>query len=396
MRYILQRSLNVPEVKLLSIMGTEQPAEFLTKIDIPVDPDNAGLSFALGSVEVSTVQMAAGFAMIQNKGIYISPTFYTKVVDAAGEEVIAATQKSERMMSEQNAYIETSLLKGPVKAGTASQFSNFLGSMGVAGKTGTTDNYIDRWFCGFTPYYAAACWYGNDANNAAFGNGVNGRGNPAANVWFNVMKLVSEDQEKKDFDRPDGIVSRTICRASGKIAKDGCTDTYSEIFNKDSLPGTCDGHTSVRICTETGKLATDFCPNVEEKSFAVIDTEKNAAWSPKLESTEAPTESCDVHTHAPEIDVPNVVGMKEAEAKAKLISAGFVVDASKKDDNVAYGIVAKQSALKAPAGATIVLTIGQKKNVGPVTPPGNEADENTIHANKIPDDPINPPIDDDD
>ena len=384
MRFILTRSLNVPEVKLLSIMGTQEPAEFLGKMGINVDPEVTGLTFALGSVSCSPVQMAAAYAMLANKGIYITPTFYTKVVNNNGEEVISASQESTRLMSEENAYIETSLLKGPIQSGTASTFANYLGGMGVAGKTGTTDNYIDRWFCGYTPYYAAACWYGNDANNAAFYNGCNGGGNPAGQIWFRVMQKVDEGLEKKDFDKPEGIVNRRICKDSGKIATDSCGNTYSEIFNKDSLPGTCTGHSSCEVCKESGKLATEFCGDKENKVFGVkIDTEEKAKWSPKQEVTSAPTEKCTIHVSAPEIAVPNVVGKMQAQAEEELKKAGFEVDSSKKgqDKNKPKGAVIKQSATKAAKGATIVITIntysGSSENTN-----SNSHSENTTKPSK--------------
>lgn len=384
MRFILTRSLNVPEVKLLSIMGTQEPAEFLGKMGINVDPEVTGLTFALGSVSCSPVQMAAAYAMLANKGIYITPTFYTKVVNNNGEEVISASQESTRLMSEENAYIETSLLKGPIQSGTASTFANYLGGMGVAGKTGTTDNYIDRWFCGYTPYYAAACWYGNDANNAAFYNGCNGGGNPAGQIWFRVMQKVDEGLEKKDFDKPEGIVNRRICKDSGKIATDSCVNTYSEIFNKDSLPGTCTGHSSCEVCKESGKLATEFCVDKENKVFGVkIDTEEKAKWSPKQEVTSAPTEKCTIHVSAPEIAVPNVVGKMQAQAEEELKKAGFEVDSSKKgqDKNKPKGAVIKQSATKAAKGATIVITIntysGSSENTN-----SNSHSENTTKPPK--------------
>ena len=365
MREILTHSLNVPEVKLLSIMGTDKSAEFLNKIGIKVDPDNVGLSMALGSVDVSPVEMAAGYAMIANGGEYITPTFYTKVLDQDGNVVIETKQERTRVMSEANAYLETDLLKGPIRSGTASTYSGFLGSMAVAGKTGTSDNSIDRWFCGFTPYYAAACWYGNDngyANKVSFSGS-----NPAARVWFNAMKKVSEDQESKDFERPDGITTVTICKATGKRATDDCKDTYSEIVNKDNIPSYCDGHESVKICKETNKIATEFCPDVEEKLFGTIETEKNAKWSPSLgDGSDKPIDTCDVHTEAPKVDVPNVVGKTEAEAKKTLENAGFKVE--KKLDNDAKkvkGTVLRQSETKAAKGTTITIVINESGTEAP-------------------------------
>ena len=190
MRSILTHSCNVPEIKLLSIMGTSKSEEFLHKINIDVDAKSAGLSMALGTVDVSPLQMAAGYAMIANGGTYITPTFYTKVLDKDDNVIIESKQEKTEVMSPANAYIEESLLTGPVKHGTASSFGNYLGNMDVAGKTGTTETAGDRWFCGMTPYYAAACWYGNDYNNGRFHNSNSGGNNPAGTIWFNCMKSI--------------------------------------------------------------------------------------------------------------------------------------------------------------------------------------------------------------
>lgn len=362
MRTILTHSCNVPEVKLLSIMGTDKSSEFLNKINIDSSNSNAGLSMALGTIDVSPVQMAAGYAMIANGGTYITPTFYTKVEDQNGKTIIEAKQDKTRVMSEANAYIEADLLTGPIKSGTASSFNNFLGNMEVSGKTGTTTDAIDRWFCGFTPYYAAACWYGNDngyENKVSFYN-VSGK-NPAATVWFNVMKAVHSNLEAKDYTKPDSIVEVKICKETGKKATDKCTNTYTEIFSKDNIPDDCDGHETVKVCTDTGLLATDYCPNTEYKSYGfVIDTEKNATWSPKLSEKTAPTESCNVHTTPAQIDVPNVVGKTQPDAETLLKNAGFTVKILKNDDNTkAKGIVLKQSATKAAQGAEITITVNQ-------------------------------------
>lgn len=90
---------------------------------------------ALGTISVSPLQMAAGYAAIANKGVYITPTFYTKVVDQNGNTIIETTQEKKRVMSEDNAYIESTILRGPVSAGgTASRYSRYLGNMDVAGK----------------------------------------------------------------------------------------------------------------------------------------------------------------------------------------------------------------------------------------------------------------------
>ena len=381
MRTILTKSCNVPEIKLLSIMGIDKSTSFLSSIGIDTSTSDAGLSMALGTVDVSPLQMAAGFAMIANGGVYIEPTFYTKVTDASGKTIIEASQESNRVMTEQNAYIEEDLLTGPVKNGTAKSFNGYLGKMNVAGKTGTTNDNIDRWFCGMTPYYAAACWYGNDNNNGQFATK-----NPAATVWFDCMKSIHSGLEAKSFNKPDGIVTVEICKATGKKATENCKETYSEIFAEDHIPEDCDGHTTVKICKESGKIATEYCPDTEIKTYGVlIDTEKNAKWSPAQKVEEAPQETCDIHTSAPEIDVPNVVGKTEADARKSLTDAEFKVEVSKdQDPSKAKGKVLKQSITKGARGGTITITVNQyegkqqENTTTNVTIPDDETDDDDL------------------
>lgn len=375
MRNILTHSCNVPEVKLLSLLSLDESAKFLAKIGIDVDANAMGLSMALGTADVSPLQMAAGYAMIANKGVYIEPTFYTKVTDENDKVVIEAEQEKTRAMSEANAYIETSLLEGPVKTGTAASFRGMLGNMDVAGKTGTTETAGDRWFCGLTPYYAAACWYGNDNNNGEFHNGACGGKNPAGTIWFNAMKGILENKEAKSFEKPSGIVEVSVCKATGKKATSSCGSTYTEIFAETNVPEACDGHTSVEICKESGKLATEFCPEKETKSFGyIIDTEKNANWSPKMEYAQAPEDTCDIHTEAAKEKVPNVVGESQSAATKKLKDAGFDVKVEK-DNNKSKGkgIVLSQSATEASKGSVITIVVNEYDGGG-----NSEGEGNTV------------------
>ena len=379
MRQIIKKSSNVPEVKLLQLLGVNKSVEFLSKIDINVSENDQNLAMALGTPTVTPLQMAAGYAMIANGGVYITPTFYTKVVDQNGNTVMEAKQEKTRVMSEGNAYIETSILEGPINGGTAWQFKGVLGNMAVAGKTGTTDEKKDRWFCGFTPYYAAACWYGFDQ-----GQPINVTGsNPAARIWFPVMKAANADKEVKDFTEPDNIVSAEICLDSGKKATSKCKNTYTEIFVNGTVPEDCNGHTTVKICKQTHKIATEFCPETEEKVYTEeIDTEKAGNWktNSKANTTNPPTEVCDVHTQAEQIDVPNVVGKTQAAAKDALEKAGFVVKILQNEDSSkAKGIVLKQSATKAAKGSTITITVNTYNGGGSST--NTTSGENTTGGN---------------
>lgn len=374
-REAITKSKNIPEVKLLQLQGIDNAVDFLAKIGITVDDSYKGLSLALGTQTVTPLEMAAGYAMIANGGVYITPTFYTKLVDQNGNTVIEANQEKTRVMSEGNAYILTTILTGPIKGsgGTATAYRNTLGNMAVAGKTSTSSSANDRWFCGFTPYYATACWYGYDNNEASVGGS-----NMAAKIWFDVNKVIHQNLEVKDFTEPDNIVTAKICLDSGKKATDKCKNTYTEIFVNGTVPADCDGHTTVTICKETNKVATEFCPDTEERVYTEeIDTEKAGNWTTHSlkNTTEPPTEVCNVHTTAQEIDVPNVVGKTQAEAKKSLEAAGFVVKILENEDSSkAKGIVLKQSATKAAKGATITITVNSYSGGSSNT---NTAGENT-------------------
>ena len=127
---------------------------------------------------------------------------------------------------------------------------------------------------------AAEGRYGNDLNNGQFHNSAAGGQNPAGTLWFNSMKAIHSALAVKQFTRPEGIVSVTVCKSTGRKAGPNCTDTYTEIFAKSNIPEECEGHSGVKICKETGKIATEFCPDTEEKFFGALDTEKNATWTP--------------------------------------------------------------------------------------------------------------------
>lgn len=156
----------------------------LTASDNPEHNDE-NLALVLGGVTngISPLEMAGAYATIANNGVYITPTFYTRVEDSAGTVELEAKQEKRRVISEANAYILQSILTGPVigSGGTASGCR--ISGMDVGAKTGTTTKNLDRWLCGFTPYYTGATWYGFDNNEK-----INTRYNPSSRIWAAVMK----------------------------------------------------------------------------------------------------------------------------------------------------------------------------------------------------------------
>lgn len=399
-RDAIEVSSNVVAAKIMSEIGPDNSIEFCRKAGIstlvkasenPSHNDSNLPAMSLGGLTqgVTPLEMAAAYAMIGNNGVYISPIFYTKVEDSSGNIVVEPTQTTERVMSEQNAYIMKTLLKQPVEGGSGTARACRISGFDVGAKTGTTDDNNDRWLCGITPYYAAATWYGYDNSKVSIGT------NYAAKVWADVMKRVHKDLTPTKFAEPSGIVKVTICRKSGCKASETCTEKYSEYYVSGTEPSQCEGH-SLKICSDSGKLALETCPNTHYYSF-VPEKERNPSWKSSSDSyAEAPSENCDIHAveepiEDPEIPivstdivVQNVVGLTEAEAKKKLKGL-TVVTKNKSDSTKPDGVVLSQSLapdLVVAEDTKITLTINKIEEEE--EPPTNTVPENTIPGNTVP------------
>ena len=384
----IEKSSNIVNMKIISNLGPSKAVEFLNEIGMDqINESDAVLSLALGGAThgSSPLQMAAGYAMIANGGEYIEPTFYTKVEDSDGNVILETTQETKRVMSEANAYILSDILTTPVTGSDGTAGMCAISGMDVAAKTGTTTKYKDRWLCGFTPYYAAATWFGYDEpETVAFGD--RGLYNPAMNIWSAIMDDIHEEIKKKRFEEPDNIVSARICLDSGKAATEECTRTYTEMFVSGTVPGKCDGHKKVTICKETGKLATEFCPEVEEKTYlSTPEKEINPNWETNVGNKyKEITETCDKHTEQTMgIIVTNVVGKTETQARAELsgLTIQIVYESDPSQEN---GIVLKQSVAEGTSlkrGDAITITVNEVSTPEPpdepVTPETNEIIGNT-------------------
>ena len=263
-RDAIAHSQNIPMVKTMCLLTPEESIKFLKSVgitSIDEDKDNV-LPLALGGLTwgVTPLQMAGAYAAIANDGKYIEPTFYTKVVDSEGNSVLEANTESTQIMSPEAAYVVKEILTQTVKTGTSTTCR--IDGMGVATKTGTTNNDYDRWLCGFTPYYTATVWFGHENNAPVRGWALN----PASQIWTAVMTKIHEGLEPKTFyeTKPEGVVEALVCNKTGFLATSSCRYSgcaYTEYFVSGTEPiQTCPYHSSAKICVESGLLATENCP----------------------------------------------------------------------------------------------------------------------------------------
>ena len=199
-----------------------------------------GLSpLALGALTrgVSLVQMVSAYSVFANQGIYTEPYFVTQITDSRGKIIEENHPKAKVVMDEKVAYLLTDMLQGVVTDGTAKQAN--IGRP-QAGKTGTTDNYFDAWYVGYTPELVTAIWVGEDFPKEMIYGGVKYGSWDCARIWGQYMKKVVEGTEPTDFIRPDGLVDLDVCTDSGLLAQSYCPveSVRREIFIKGTEPKT--------------------------------------------------------------------------------------------------------------------------------------------------------------
>ncbi|TCK92435.1 penicillin-binding protein 1A [Natranaerovirga hydrolytica] len=274
-----------------------------------------GLPLALGGLTrgVTNLELTAAYGAIANNGMYVEPIFYTRVLDHDGRLLLEKTPETRRVMKETTSFLLTNAMQDVLKPGigTASTAAFRNINMPAAGKTGTTSSNYDRWFSGYTPYYAASVWIGHDINTS-----MNYSTSYHNIMWREVMERIHTDLPHRNFETPSGIVTRQISTASGLLAVDGVSDrnprgngVRTEYFAQGTEPTEyCDVLQEVTICTESGLLATEYCPDelVESRVYIVRPDPLEPSWaesgSVRIEDAqyEMPTaikegQYCDMH-----------------------------------------------------------------------------------------------------
>jgi penicillin-binding protein 1A len=229
-REALAKSINVVAVKILGDLGIDYVARYASMLGI-TSPLNMDLTMALGSSSVSLLELTRAYAVFAAQGRIVEPIFVTKVVDQNGMVLEENKPQVEEVISPQTAYIMTNLLKGVVQNGTGSK-AQALGRP-CAGKTGTTNDYVDAWFIGYTPEIVTGVWVGFDEGNRPLGENETGS-QAALPIWIQFMKEALKNKEILDFPVPEGIVFVNIDSKTGLPATPNSTGIIPESFKEDS------------------------------------------------------------------------------------------------------------------------------------------------------------------
>ncbi len=237
-RQAVARSKNTIAVMVWNDVGGDTALWFLKRMGIDRTSDGAYPAQAIGAftIGMTPLEMAGAYNTLASKGVYTEPYAYTKVLDAEGNLILEANPQKYRVFTEETAFLMTNMLQDVIYYGTASGNSQVIYNAAgevipAAAKTGTTDDNLDKWFCGYTPYYTCAVWYGYDNRLRQTVIPSVDRSN-AIRIWFFVMTRIHDDCSGLSFDAPDTVSKYEVC-SSGYYATDYCRNTgttYSDYY----------------------------------------------------------------------------------------------------------------------------------------------------------------------
>lgn len=256
-RKAIEISANIPAVRTLQLLGTEESYDFLVNklgISSLTSKDKESLAaLSLGGMSkgISPLEMTAAYATFANEGVYIEPHTYTKVVDKSGKVILEKKPVTRRAMSKGNAYIMSTMLKDVVNGASGTGKAARLSKMPTYGKTGTSNGNNDKWFCGYTPYYVGAAWYGYDRRASVGGTNI------SAQVWKKVMEKIHEGLPVKDFEKPDDVITVSVCTATGKLSSSGCRYARKDVVAKGSVTTYCSNKHTGLVGATSGKKDED-------------------------------------------------------------------------------------------------------------------------------------------
>ncbi len=237
LRTALAKSKNMVSIRILQAIGTHYAQDYLTRFGFDAKQHPPYLTMALGAGSVTPLQMATGYAAFANGGYRIVPQIVARIESAKGEAISEpdfkrAGEGAEQVIDPRNAFLMSSLLREVIRSGTAIKAQS-LKRQDLAGKTGTTNDHIDAWFCGFTPNLVGVAWIGFDQPRA-LGAGETG-GAAALPIWIQYMSHALKSVPEELPPPPEGVVALRISPTTGLQAGEE-SPGVSEYFYAEYVP----------------------------------------------------------------------------------------------------------------------------------------------------------------
>ncbi len=254
-RYALAKSLNSPAIKLQEEVCVQRVIEVAKRMGIEsrLEPVK---SLALGTSEVTLLELTAAFATLAHGGVYARPCFIERIEDPSGRIREQLQPAQHEALDPQTAFVVTHMLQSVVDWGTGANARALYGlRVPAAGKTGTTDDTADGWFVGYTPEIVVGVWGGYDERRSI--------GLPGSVIglppWSDILREYYLERPAPAFLEPAGLVSESICTESGKLATPLCPNVQSEYFLPQHRPRQdCDLHTERAMDFESGHGLRSF------------------------------------------------------------------------------------------------------------------------------------------
>ena len=234
MRQGLAKSKNMVSIRILQSITPQYAQDYLTKFGFGADKHPPYLTMALGAGSVTPLQMLTGYSIFANGGFRVTPYFIQRIEDARGNVLSEARpaiagKTADQVIDVRNAFTMINMMQGVVKNGTAIRAMQ-LGRQDLAGKTGTTSDSVDAWFCGFQPTLVGIAWIGFDQPRS-LGDKETG-GGAALPIWMSYMEKALKDVPQTEYVMPDNM-------AAVRINEEGYPDengSLLEYFYQENIP----------------------------------------------------------------------------------------------------------------------------------------------------------------
>ncbi len=233
LRYALEKSINVVTAKMVERLTPPMVVQYAKKFGITSELQPV-MSMGLGTLGVSLKEMTAAYTVFPNNGIRVNPYYIEKIVNQNRRVVEKSYAEKRRVLDRPIAYIMNYIMQGVVQYGTGVKAKYLRAPVG--GKTGTTDDYSDAWFIGFSPSVTVGVWVGYQGTNESLGDGEEGS-RAAAPIFVKFMeKYLEQHVEPMEYPRPKGVVFVKIDKMTGKLLTPGCVYPFSEAFLSGTEP----------------------------------------------------------------------------------------------------------------------------------------------------------------